>query len=50
VIEHAATTLSRFDAMPGLHDLIVSGVIRRNELQVWFVAERVVQMPLAQAK
>ena len=25
---------------------IVSDVIRRNELQVWFVAERVVDMPL----
>lgn len=25
---------------------IVSDVIRRNELQVWFVAERVVEMPL----
>jgi hypothetical protein len=29
--------------------LIVSGVIRSNELQVWFVAEHVVEMPLVQA-
>jgi starvation-inducible DNA-binding protein len=33
----------------GTNDLIVSGVIRRNELQVWFVAEHVVEMPLVQA-
>ena len=32
------------------NDLIVSDVIRRNELQVWFVAEHVVAMPLLQAK
>ena len=33
----------------GTNDLIVSDVIRRNELQVWFVAEHVVNVPLAQA-
>jgi starvation-inducible DNA-binding protein len=33
----------------GTNDLIVSGVIRSNELQVWFVAEHVVEMPLVQA-
>ena len=30
----------------GTNDLIVSGIIRTNELQVWFVAEHVVDMPL----
>jgi len=30
----------------GTNDLLVSGVIRTNELQVWFVAEHVVDMPL----
>jgi starvation-inducible DNA-binding protein len=34
----------------GSNDLIVSEVIRRNELQVWFVAEHVVGMPLTHAK
>jgi hypothetical protein len=34
----------------GSSDLIVNEVIRRNELQVWFVAEHVVPLPLAQAK
>jgi len=33
----------------GTNDLIVSDVIRHNELQVWFVAEHVVDMPLVQA-
>jgi starvation-inducible DNA-binding protein len=33
----------------GTNDLLVSDVIRRNELQVWFVAEHVVEMPLVQA-
>ena len=33
----------------GTNDLIVSNVIRSNELQVWFVAEHVVDMPLVQA-
>ena len=33
----------------GTNDLLVSDVIRRNELQVWFVAEHVVEMPLVRA-
>jgi starvation-inducible DNA-binding protein len=33
----------------GTNDLIVSSVIRTNELQVWFVAEHVVEMPLVQS-
>jgi len=31
----------------GTNDLIVSDVIRRNELQVWFVAEHMVNAPTA---
>ena len=30
----------------GTNDLIVSDVIRRNELQVWFIAEHVVNAPI----
>ena len=30
----------------GTNDLIVSDVIRRNELQVWFVAEHVINAPI----
>ena len=33
----------------GTNDLLVSDVIRRNELQVWFVAEHVVDSPLVRA-
>jgi starvation-inducible DNA-binding protein len=33
----------------GTNDLIVSDVIRRNELQAWFVAEHVVNIPLTHA-
>ena len=34
----------------GTNDLLVSDVIRRNELQVWFVAEHVVDTPVVRAK
>ena len=33
----------------GTNDLLVSDVIRSNELQVWFIAEHVVDGPLVQA-
>jgi starvation-inducible DNA-binding protein len=33
----------------GTNDLLVSDVIRRNELEVWFVAEHVVEAPLVRA-
>ena len=34
----------------GTNDLLVSNVIRTNELQVWFVAEHVVDVPVGRAK
>lgn len=34
----------------GTNDLIVSDVIRTNELQVWFIAEHVVDVPLVHAE
>jgi starvation-inducible DNA-binding protein len=33
----------------GTNDLLVSDVVRTNELQVWFISEHVVEMPLAKA-
>jgi starvation-inducible DNA-binding protein len=33
----------------GTNDLLVSDIIRTNEMQVWFVAEHVVDAPLARA-
>jgi starvation-inducible DNA-binding protein len=34
----------------GTNDLIVSDIIRTNELQVWFIAEHVVDTPVARAE
>ena len=34
----------------GTNDLVVSQLVRTNELQVWFVAEHVVDSPLTQAE
>jgi len=33
----------------GSNDLLMSDVLRRHELQVWFLAEHVVEMPLVEA-
>lgn len=33
----------------GTNDLLVSDVIRANELQAWFLAEHVVEVPLVKA-
>lgn len=35
---------------PGTNDLLVSNVLRTNELQVWFLAEHVVDSPLVRAQ
>jgi starvation-inducible DNA-binding protein len=34
----------------GTNDLLVSDVIRTNEMQVWFLSEHLVDMPLVRAK
>jgi starvation-inducible DNA-binding protein len=52
IVLKEARTMARLAAQggdDGTNDLIVSDVIRRNELQVWFVAEHVVDSPLTQA-
>src|SRR5207249_10655960 len=33
----------------GTNDLLVSDIIRTNELQVWFISEHLVNVPLVQA-
>jgi starvation-inducible DNA-binding protein len=38
------------DGDDGTNDLIVSNVIRTNELEVWFVAEHVVDTPVVRAR
>ena len=52
IVLKEARTMARLAAQggdDGTNDLIVSDVIRRNELQVWFVAEHVVDVPLTRA-
>jgi starvation-inducible DNA-binding protein len=52
IVLKEARTMARLAAQggdDGTNDLIVSDVIRRNELQVWFVAEHVVEVPLMHA-
>jgi starvation-inducible DNA-binding protein len=34
----------------GTNDLVVSDVLRRNELQAWFISEHLVEMPLVYAQ
>jgi starvation-inducible DNA-binding protein len=49
IVLKEARTMARLAAQggdDGTNDLIVSDVIRRNELQAWFVAEHVVDVPL----
>jgi len=52
VLEEARAMAKRASEVgdDGTNDLIVSDVIRTNELQVWFVAEHVVAMPLVEAR
>ncbi len=53
VILEEARTMARqaaTDGDDGTNDLIVSEVIRANEMQVWFVAEHVVETPLVRAR
>jgi starvation-inducible DNA-binding protein len=52
IVIKESRTMARLAAQSGddgTNDLIVSDVIRRNELQVWFVAEHVVPTPLTHA-
>jgi starvation-inducible DNA-binding protein len=51
VLEEARAMARRASASgdEGTNDLLVSDVVRRNELQVWFVAEHVVDGPLVKA-
>ena len=35
---------------PGTNDLLISNVVRTNELQVWFLAEHLVPLPLVKGK
>ena len=51
-IKHARELADKADEMgdDGTNDILVSNVVRTNELQVWFLSEHLVEMPLVQAK
>jgi starvation-inducible DNA-binding protein len=46
---HGMARLAADHGDDGTNDLLVSEVIRTNELQVWFVAEHVVDVPIVRA-
>src|ERR1700746_248123 len=51
ILGHCRTLAARASALgdDGTNDMILSDVLRRNELQVWFVSEHLVDMPLVHA-
>jgi starvation-inducible DNA-binding protein len=51
IIEHCRQLARRADELgdDGTNDLVVSDVLRTNELQVWFLSEHLVDMPLVRA-
>ena len=46
---HTMARLASEQGDDGTNDLIVSDVMRRNELQVWFLAEHIVDVPTVRA-
>ncbi len=51
IIRHCRSLARRASTVgdDGTNDLVVSDVLRRNELQVWFLSEHLVNMPLVHA-
>lgn len=52
IIKEVRTSARRADVLEddGTNDLLVSEVLRTNELQVWFLSEHLVEMPLVVAR
>jgi len=52
IIRHARVLSRRASTLgdDGTNDLVVSEVLRTNELQVWFLSEHLVEVPLIEAK
>jgi starvation-inducible DNA-binding protein len=52
IIRHARVLSRRASILgdDGTNDLVVSEVLRTNELQVWFLSEHLVDVPLVEAK
>src|SRR5438105_9189749 len=51
IISHCRTLAERASRIgdQGTNDMVVSDVLRANELQVWFLSEHLVNMPLVEA-
>jgi starvation-inducible DNA-binding protein len=52
IVGHCRTLAKRANQLDdaGTNDLVVSDVLRTNELQVWFLSEHLVDMPLVHAE
>ena len=52
IIGHCRELAKRADDLgdDGTNDLVISDVLRPNELQVWFLSEHLVEMPLVEAE
>jgi starvation-inducible DNA-binding protein len=52
IISHCRTLAKRADELgdDGTNDLVISDVLRANELQVWFLSEHLAEMPLVIAQ
>jgi starvation-inducible DNA-binding protein len=52
IVEHCRKLAGRADELgdDGTNDMVISDVLRTNELQVWFLSEHLVEMPLVHAK
>jgi len=52
IVEHCRQLAGRADELgdDGTNDMVVSDVLRTNELQMWFLSEHLVEMPLVHAK
>jgi len=51
IIEHCRTLARRASQLgdDGTNDMVISDVLRTNEMQVWFLSEHLVNVPLAKA-
>src|SRR5438094_3546435 len=52
IIRHCRTLARRASVLgdDGTNDMIISDVLRTNEMQVWFLSEHLVNVPLVEAK
>lgn len=52
IVEHCRKLAARASELgdDGTNDLVVSDVLRANELQIWFLSEHLVEMPLVHAE